>query len=144
MRRRTTRALAVRSCLSTRHVENLRLGAVMNQGRTAIALRGGVTVFVLVVGCGALPGVMSTSSASPTPTTTSSAVSREAAAPSGDPGGPSGGALPVAPAHGGCIIGLNCGCIRGFTCPGTILHHRPAPTNDRPHGAPGGPAGGGG
>lgn len=46
-----------------------------------------------------------------------------------------GGALPVRPAGGGaCIIGLNCGCIRYITCPGS--HPRPPVTNSQQHPAP--------
>jgi len=46
---------------------------------------------------------------------------------------------PVVPVGGGaCIIGLNCGCIRGITCPGTV-HHPPAPASEHPPDAPAGP-----
>jgi hypothetical protein len=64
-------------------------------------------------------------------------------APPPHPSGPTaaGGALPVVPAGGGgCIIGLNCGCIRGITCPGAV-HRRPAPANDHPHDPPAVPGG---
>jgi hypothetical protein len=57
-----------------------------------------------------------------------------------------GGALPVVPVGGsGCIAGLNCGCIRYITCPGTV-RHRPAPAtvNNRPPDAPGAADPGGG
>jgi hypothetical protein len=121
------------------------VGVVMNTGRTAIASRAGAGLFVLmVVGCGAVAGGVSQSGA-PTPTTVTSALSSETPSPPNDPGGPAGGgALPVHPIMG-CYVGLNCGCIRGVTCPGTITHHHhPAPTNDQPHGAPGGAPGGGG
>jgi hypothetical protein len=115
----------------------------MNKGRTAIALRGGAAVFVLAV------GVVSQSLANTPAAGAASAIASETQAPPKDPGGPGGGggadgALPVVPAHGGCIIGLNCGCIRGITCPGTVQHRRPAPVNDHPHDAPAGPGPGGG
>ena len=105
----------------TWQVENLQLGIVMNNGSTAIALRGAAAMFVLMVGCGAAVGAQPSAPTSGTP----------------DSGGRTGGgALPVVPARlaplpepGGCIIGLDCGCIRGLTCPGTIPHHKPAPTN---------------
>jgi hypothetical protein len=120
------------------------VGVVMNTGRTAIALRAGAGLFVLMVGCGAVAGGVSQSGA-PTPTTATSALSSETPPPPKDPGDPTGGggALPVRPII--CYAGLNCGCIRGITCPGTIPHHHhPAPTNDQPHDAPGdAPAGGG-
>ena len=120
------------------------VGVVMNTGRTAIALRAGAGLFVVMVGCGALAGGVSQSGA-PTPTTATSALSSETPSPPSDPGGPTGGggALPVRPII--CYVGLNCGCIRGITCPGTIPHHHhnPAPTNDQPHDTPGdAPAGG--
>jgi hypothetical protein len=125
----------------------------MNKGRTAIALRGAVAVFVLMVGCGAAVGAQP--SAPPPDMPATSALSSEIPLPPGDPGGlTGGGALPVVPAKlaplpdpGGCIIGLNCGCIRGLTCPGTVPHHHPAPDNGDPSGAPAvpgpGPGGGG-
>ena len=119
------------------------VGLVMNAGRTAIALRAGAGMFVLV-GCGAFAGGVSQSGA-PTPTTATSALSSETQPPPHDSGGPTGGggALPVRPIMG-CYLGLNCGCIRGITCPGTIPHHHhPAPTDGQPHDARGGAPGGG-
>jgi len=118
----------------------------MNKGRTAIALRGAAAMFVLMVGCGAAVGAQPSAPTPDTPAT--SALSSEMPAPPGDPGGlTGGGALPVVPAKlaplpepGGCIIGLDCGCIRGLTCPGTIPHHKPVPTNGHPQDAPPPPA----
>jgi hypothetical protein len=116
----------------------------MSKARTVIALRAGAGLFVVLVGCGALLGGVSASGA-PTPAMTATGVlSSETPVPPPAPSGPTaGGALPVVPVGGGaCIIGLNCGCIPHHTCP--TPHARPAPTNDHPHVAPGGPAGGGG
>ncbi len=113
----------------------------------AIASRGAV-VFALAVGFGDVAGVVSSSGASTATITASTAVSSETPAPPPNPSGPTGGggALPVVPAAGACIIGLNCGCIRNITCPGAV-HHRPAPSNDHPQvpaaGPLPGPGGGG-
>ncbi len=121
----------------------------MDKGRTVIALHRGAAVFVLAVGCGAGVGGVSqhetatSAVVAATADTWTSVVSGEAPAPPNDPGGWAGGALPVVPVHGGCIIGLNCGCIRGITCPGTVHHRHPAPGNIEPHDAPTGPKGGG-
>src|ERR1700730_8656909 len=111
----------------------------MRKGRTA--LRGGAAALALAALCGAV-------AEPPTRTTATRVLSSETSAPSPPASGPgdgegAGGALPVLPAHGGCIIGLNCGCIRGITCPGTIPHRRPAPANAQPHDPPAGPGGGG-
>jgi hypothetical protein len=57
------------------------------------------------------------------------------------------GALPVVPVGGsGCISGLNCGCIRYVTCPGTVRDRPPAPANIHPPNAnaPAAPGPGGG
>ncbi len=116
----------------------------MDKGTTAIALRGAAAMFVFAVGCGAAVGANRSAPTPDTPAT--SALSGEMHSPSNDPGGlTGGGALPVVPARlaplpqpGGCIIGLDCGCIRGVTCPGTV-HHRPAPPNDHASDAPAGP-----
>ena len=124
------------------HIENLQLGIVMNKGRTAIALRGAAAMFVLMVGCGGAVGAQRSAPTTDTPAT--SALSGEMPVPPKDPGVPTdGGALPVVPARlaplpepGGCIIGLNCGCIRGVTCVGTVPHHKPAPTAGQPQDAP--------
>ncbi len=46
-----------------------------------------------------------------------------------------GGAIPVQPVGGGgCIIGLNCGCIPHRTCP--TPHARPGTAGDNQHNAP--------
>ncbi|MCK8646559.1 hypothetical protein [Mycobacterium colombiense] len=46
-----------------------------------------------------------------------------------------GGAVPVQPVGGGgCIIGLNCGCIRNVTCPSTRPRH--PGVNNNQHAAP--------
>ena len=120
---------------------------MLNKSRTPVALRVGVGLFVFMAGCGAGVGVLAQSGAL-TATTAKSALSSETPASATDPGGTTGGggAVPVVPAAGACIIGLNCGCIRGITCPGTIPHHHHAPGADHPD-APAGPdpgPGGGG
>jgi|SRR5271169_383555 len=117
-----------------------------NDGKRTIALRASAGLFVLMVGCGAAVAARPTAATPDTPAT--SASSSEMPLPPEDPGGlTGGGALPVVPARlaplpdpGGCIIGLNCGCIRGLTCPGTIPHHHPAPTNGQPQDGPPPPA----
>src|SRR5271156_5110991 len=117
-----------------------------NKKKSAIALRASVGLSVLMVGCAAAVGAAEPSAPAPAATATS-AFSSEAPAPSPAPSSPTrGGALPVVPVGGGaCIAGLNCGCIRYITCPGTIPHHHPAPANDHPPDAPGpGPGPGGG
>jgi hypothetical protein len=91
----------------------------MRKGRTVIALRSGAAVFVLAVGCGAGVGVVSQHE------TPLSVVAD--------------GALPVVPAGGGgCIIGLNCGCVHNCSPP----HRPPAPATVRPSDPPAGPRGG--
>ncbi len=50
-----------------------------------------------------------------------------------DPGGP----VQVRPAGGGgCVIGLNCGCIRNITCPKAPAHPPGAVRDKRPDPAP--------
>ena len=107
------------------------LGVVMENGITAIALRGCAAVFVVAIGCGvetAAQGGLSIPAAA--------AMAATSGQPPADPQGP-GGALPVVPVHGGCIVGLNCGCIRGTTgpCSGPPLLKHPAihnsPQDDR-------------
>jgi hypothetical protein len=110
---------AVRFSSSACHGEKLKSGGVMSRGRTAIALRGGAVVFVFAIGCGAGVGVVSQHE------TPVSAVAD--------------GALPVVPVGGGgCIIGLNCGCVHN--CPNQ--HRHPAPATVHPSDAPAGPGGG--
>ena len=91
----------------------------------APALRAVAAVLVMAAGwCG---GDNVTGAA----TSQSAASSITAPAPPPAPGG----ALPVRPAGGGaCIIGLNCGCIRYITCPGS--RPRPPATNNQQHAAP--------
>src|SRR5271170_1146206 len=109
-----------------------------NDGKRTIVLRASAGLFVFMVGCGAAVAAQPTSATPDTPAT--SASSSEMPLPPEDPGGlTGGGALPVVPARlaplpdpGGCISGLNCGCIRGYTCPGTIPHHKPAHPQDAP------------
>ena len=117
-----------------------------NVGRSEVALRACAGLFVVMVGCGA--AVVGAGASAPAPDkTATNAMSSEAPAPPGNLGGPSGsgGALPVVPVGGGgCIPGLNCGCIRGITCPGTYPHHHPTVTNGQPNGAPAAPHPGGG
>jgi hypothetical protein len=120
-------------------LRRITIDRVMNRrARMAAAWCGGAAVVALALGCGVDRAGASLSSANnpsstvlgaPSPTTSGGAT-----------GGSGGGALPVQPVGGGaCIIGLNCGCIRGITCPGTIPHHHPAPTNDHQP-APGAPS----
>ncbi len=118
----------------------------MNKGWNAIALHGGAAAFALALGYGAVTGVVSAGNsltvAGPAPRELSSETPTPGPAPGDRADG--GGALPVVPVGGsGCISGLNCGCIRYVTCPGTVRHHHPAPANDHPPDAPGpGPGGG--
>jgi len=72
-------------------------------GRAAAVLCGGLAVFAWGIG------------AAPVAATTTTAAASASASPA--PPTPRG-ALPVQPVGGGgCIIGLNCGCIRNVTCP---------------------------
>lgn len=108
----------------------------MNKGWTAVALRAGTAAIALAAGFGAVVGVQMD-------TNGTRVLSGEAPELSPVPGdrAEGGGALPVVPVGGGaCISGLNCGCIRYITCPGTIRHHRPAPVNDHPPDPPAAPA----
>jgi len=102
--------------------------------RVRLGLGGTAIAFALALGFGDVANAVPSSGA---------ATASMASTPSPHPSGPTtgGGAVPVVPVGGGaCIIGLNCGCIRGITCPGTV-HHRPAPSNDHPHDPPAGPGG---
>ncbi len=89
----------------------------MDKGRKPLASAAAAAALVLAIGSGTTP------------------------AP-GDRAG-DGGAFPVVPVGGGaCIAGLNCGCIRNVTCPGTVRHRPPPPAvkpppNADPPGAPG-------
>lgn len=130
---------AVTFRLYGRHIEDIQLEIVMDKGTTAIAVRGAAAMF-LIVGSGATVGARASA---PTPAApAASAVSSEIPAPPGDSGGlTGGGALRVVPARlaplpepGGCIIGLDCGCIRGLTCPGSTPHRKPAPADGQPQG----------
>ncbi len=98
------------------------VGSVMNRKRGPEALAPmapmaplcGAAAFLIAVGLGAAGHdgpLTSTMSAS------SSAVP-SLPSPGGVPGGDGGGALPVEPVGGGgCVAGLNCGCIPNVTCP---------------------------
>jgi hypothetical protein len=79
----------------------------MSRGITAIALRCCAAAFVVAIGCGVQTAAHSGMSI---PEAAAMAEQSGQAAPP-EPQGP--GATPVLPVHGGCIIGLNCGCIRG-------------------------------
>ncbi|MEE6177953.1 hypothetical protein [Mycobacterium sp. 050134] len=92
--------------------------------RTAAALCGGATLLLSV---GAPP-------AGATASLSADGSSHVTPAPPSQPGG----ALPVQPVGGGgCVIGLNCGCIRNVTCPGSRPHPHPGNVNNQPHPAPG-------
>ncbi len=79
--------------------------------RKTAAWCGGAAALVSLVGLpfeGATPAAKAASS-----------IVAPAPAPPGEPGG----ALPVHPAGGGgCVIGLNCGCIANITCPKPPRH----------------------
>jgi hypothetical protein len=111
--------------------EESTLGVVLKKGITAIALRGYAAVFVVAIGCG-----VETAAQSGLSMPAAAAMAATSGQPPADPQGP-GGALPVVPVHGGCIVGLNCGCIRGTTgpCSGPPLLKHPAihnsPQDDR-------------
>lgn len=85
---------------------------------TRAALCGFVTAFVVAMGLsfGGAPATATPSVVTPAPP-----------AP--------GGAVPVQPVGGGgCIIGLNCGCIRNVTCPAP--HPRRPNADNNQHSAP--------
>jgi hypothetical protein len=100
-------------------LQRLQLEGMTNFRRPKAALRA-AGLFVVMVGCGA--SVVS-AQASTLPPNTTVADAMSGGAP----------ALVIAPRGPSCIIGLNCGCIRG-NCPGDHPHHHPAPANDNPPG----------
>jgi hypothetical protein len=113
----------------------------MSRGITAIALRGCAAAFVVAIGCG-----VQTAAHSAMSIPEAAAMAEESGQAAADPRGP--GATPVLPVHGGCISGLNCGCIRGTgigPCAGPpLVHHPPTPPNvSYPQNARAGGAGGG-
>jgi hypothetical protein len=116
------------------------LGVVLKKGITAIALRGCAAVSVVALGC-----AVQTAAQSGLSIPAAAAMAAASGQPPADSQGP-GGALPVVPVHGGCIIGLNCGCIRGTTgpCSGPpLVHHPPTPPNvSHPQTGRGGSGGG--
>lgn len=95
-------------------------------------------VFAVAIAFGA--GVLAPSGTAMPAAAAMADASGQTSTPPADPDVP-GGALPVLPAHGGCIIGLNCGCIRGTTgpCSGPPLLKHPA-IHLHPGGVPNGPA----
>lgn len=96
----------------------------MTHLKTAAALCGGVTALVMGIGLSDVGAVRTTSAAS-------SSVSPAPPSPANP-----GGALPVRPAGGGgCIIGMNCGCIRNITCPKPHARH-PGVVGDPQRGGP--------
>ncbi|OSC25408.1 hypothetical protein B8W69_19160 [Mycobacterium vulneris] len=87
--------------------------------KACAALFGCVTAVVLAAGL--------SSGGAPAATATPSVVTPAPPAP--------GGAVPVQPVGGGgCIIGLNCGCIRKVTCPSP--HPRRPSVDSNQHAAP--------
>ena len=99
------------------------MGIMTNRDKLVAALCGGAAALVLAVGesFGSAAAIAATAPM----------VSVPAPKPPPAPGG----ALPVHPAGGGgCIIGLNCGCIPHRTCPGS--HARPGTVNDHQHPPP--------
>jgi hypothetical protein len=86
---------------------------VTNKGRMAIALGSSAAALLLGLGGAIGEGVATAAASSPTPVP----VLPNAA------GGSDGGATPAHPlGGGGCVIGLNCGCIPRITCPGPRAH----------------------
>jgi hypothetical protein len=112
-----------------------------NIGRSKAALRASAGLLVLMVGCGA--AVVGVEQSAPTTgTSATTAMPSETLAPPPAPSGPTGGggadgALRVVPVGGGgCVIGLNCGCI-GRNCPPFFpQHHNSAPADGHPNNAP--------
>lgn len=102
----------------------------MSKGATTIAWRSCAAAFAVAIGCGVV-------AVAPDGLSIPTAAAMAGGSGPADPQGPgTGGALPVVPAHGGCIIGLNCGCIRGTTgpCTGPPLLKHPA-IHNAPQGA---------
>ncbi len=103
----------------------------MSRGTATIAWRGCLAAFAVAIGCGVV-------TVAPDGLFIPTAAAMAGVSGSADPQGPGGGgALPVVPAHGGCIIALNCDCILGTNCPCTgppLLNHpaiHDAPQADR-------------
>ncbi len=87
--------------------------------RVGVGLGAMVAAFVLALGSGDVGTVVPSNRAAATITP----VSQPGDSTTG------GGALPVVPVGGGgCIIGLNCGCVHNCTVP----HHHPAPATVQP------------
>ncbi len=103
-----------------RHLHVTRYRVRLGLGATAIA-------FAFTAGFGDVAGVvLSSGAATPAPPPHPSVTTGR-------------GALPVVPVGGGgCIIGLNCGCVHN--CPNQ--HRHPAPAIVHPSDAPAGPGGG--
>jgi hypothetical protein len=103
-----------------RHLDVTRHRVRLGFGATAIA-------FAFTAGFGDVAGVvLSSGAATPAPPPHPSATT-------------GGGALPVVPVGGGgCIIGLNCGCVHNCS----NQHRHPAPATVHPSDAPAGPSGG--
>ncbi|GAB1811031.1 hypothetical protein [Mycobacterium sp. MUNTM1] len=92
----------------------------MPKGTARAALRGCVTAVALAAG-------LLSGGGAPAATATPAVVTPTPPAP--------GGAVPVQPVGGGgCIIGLNCGCIRNVTCPSP--HPRRPSVDNSQHAAP--------
>ena len=80
-----------------------------------MAVGGSAAMLAFAVGYGV--------DANTTTTRASSSVTSTPTAPV-TPAAPPGDASPVQPlGGGGCVIGLNCGCIPRITCPGAHHHH---------------------
>jgi hypothetical protein len=99
--------------------------------RVRLGLGAAAIVFAFTAGIGAVEGIVPSGGA-----VTALPQPQPAPHPSVGTGG---GALPVVPAGGGgCIIGLNCGCVHNCS----NQHHQPAPATAHPSDAPAGPGGG--
>ncbi len=142
--RRGQDADTVQSCRARSAVRSLDWAIVAgHKVRTALAMFGGAAVALAVGWLGDDGRPPATTTAALTTSLHSSAKPsmpepQAATSPAG-PDRSDGGALPAVPVHGGCIIGLNCGCIPNLTCPGSHprkgqpdSHRRPAPSNPTP------------